>query len=214
MMGAYWYLACDSLSRSATILADDFQQVFRFSSTKPSIFNFIHLCLGSASHWSGCNGSRLSCTLASPEQTMPRYGNGNIHHIYISQFVFVLHDYDFHLWFDVTAFGGVRFEGYWTDGECFLQHLLAILHLWRGSLCVATRANQFSKEIAHGRIELDELRRSNWNQHVFASHRNESIKHQLRRFLRCQSKSFQIGEFWAVLKNDKIIFRIFNCSEN
>lgn len=28
MMGAYWYLACDSLSRSATILADDFQQVY------------------------------------------------------------------------------------------------------------------------------------------------------------------------------------------
>lgn len=29
MMGAYWYLACDSLSRSATILADDFQQALR-----------------------------------------------------------------------------------------------------------------------------------------------------------------------------------------
>lgn len=28
-MGAYWYLACDSLSRSATILADDFQQVIK-----------------------------------------------------------------------------------------------------------------------------------------------------------------------------------------
>lgn len=27
MMGAYWYLACDSLTRSATILADDFQKV-------------------------------------------------------------------------------------------------------------------------------------------------------------------------------------------
>lgn len=26
-MGAYWYLACDSLSRSATILAEDFQKV-------------------------------------------------------------------------------------------------------------------------------------------------------------------------------------------
>lgn len=29
MMGAYWYLACDSLSRSASILADDFQQALR-----------------------------------------------------------------------------------------------------------------------------------------------------------------------------------------
>ena len=27
MMGAYWYLACQSISRSATILADDFQKV-------------------------------------------------------------------------------------------------------------------------------------------------------------------------------------------
>lgn len=27
MVGAYWYLACETLSESATILADDFQRV-------------------------------------------------------------------------------------------------------------------------------------------------------------------------------------------
>lgn len=38
MMGAYWYLACDSLSRSATILADDFQQVTSFMLPKMIVF--------------------------------------------------------------------------------------------------------------------------------------------------------------------------------
>lgn len=27
MMGAYWYLSCDTLSTTATILAEDFQKV-------------------------------------------------------------------------------------------------------------------------------------------------------------------------------------------
>lgn len=70
MMGAYWYLACDSLSRSATILAEDFQQVFlqkyliKFDfiinvteSNKTEKYRNIILSLGSSSHWSSSNGS-------------------------------------------------------------------------------------------------------------------------------------------------------------
>lgn len=51
---------------------------------------------------------------------MPRHWNGHIYHVYISQSLFVLHDHDFNLRFDVANVGGFWIEGYRIDGECIL----------------------------------------------------------------------------------------------
>lgn len=78
-------------------------------------------------------------------------------------------------------------------GERIVQYMPAIFHLRRSTLRLATCAHQFSKETAHGRIELDEFGCTNGNQYVLARHGNESIKYQLRWFLRRESQPIQIG---------------------
>lgn len=70
-MGAYWYLACESLSHSATILAEDFQRVNYACTNFKDIIYVSVLNLGIASCWASRNGSRLSCAMASFKQIDP-----------------------------------------------------------------------------------------------------------------------------------------------
>lgn len=130
---------------------------------------------------------------------MQRHGHRDIHHVYVYQFIFILHDHDQRVRFDVPNVRGIWFEGYRSDGECPVQYWSFVLHLRRSALCFTTRAHEFPKETAHGWIELDEFRCTNRNQHVPQSHRNEPIQHQLRRLLRRQPQSIQIGKWMSKL---------------
>lgn len=102
---------------------------------------------------------------------MSRHGQCDIHHLYIPQFVSILHDYDFNLRSDVADVRGIRAKRCWLAFECIMQYLFVVLHMRRSSLCIAARANQFPKKATYGWTQLDELGRTNWNCKLFNSFR-------------------------------------------
>lgn len=148
--------------------------------TKISNFQSFSKYSGPTSHRPRCDGCWLPCFMVAPQQIVSWHGHRNIRYIYISQFIFIFHDYNFDLWPHVAVVRGFWHERYRFAGECIVQHLFAVFHLRRSTLCLAACTNEFPKEIADGRIELDEFGCPNGNQYVLTSHGNESIQHQLR----------------------------------